>query len=239
MNHASVSCLRRARGANVAAARHCRWRHPSLLWYKNNASRTGLLKMPAEYDNPLKAPILAVLRQHPAGLSEHELICQLRARADSPPLGDGASDVALFRTHFVVMNALYGLQKDVFVDGDYLEISPLLIRLSPASMGNDETELVNHADAGLRDYYLDWRNFHDTGEAEVEALLNTFWARYLAADRRLEALHTLELAPEASWSAVQRAYRRLAARHHPDRGGDQDRFVSIREAYEILARCYK
>lgn len=65
-----------------------------------------------------------------------------------------------------------------------------------------------------------------------------FWDRYLAIDKRLEALQTLGLPADATWDMVERVYRRLAAKHHPDKGGDAARFREIRAAYEILLRCY-
>jgi curved DNA-binding protein CbpA len=62
--------------------------------------------------------------------------------------------------------------------------------------------------------------------------------RYLAIDERLEALRILELPADAPWEAVKQSYRRLAATHHPDKGGDPESFRAIRGAYEILLRCY-
>jgi curved DNA-binding protein CbpA len=35
--------------------------------------------------------------------------------------------------------------------------------------------------------------------------------------------------------AIQRAYKKLAMQHHPDRNGDHDAFTAIKEAYEILS----
>ena len=69
-------------------------------------------------------------------------------------------------------------------------------------------------------------------------MLNRFWQRYLAIDKRVEALQTLSLPPDANWETVKQAYRRQAATHHPDKGGDPARFRAIREAYEILLHCY-
>lgn len=39
--------------------------------------------------------------------------------------------------------------------------------------------------------------------------------------------------PEGATEAeIKRAYRRLAALHHPDRGGDAEAFTRVRRAYE-------
>lgn len=45
----------------------------------------------------------------------------------------------------------------------------------------------------------------------------------------------LELSPGASQDAVKKAYRKLAQVHHPDHGGDQEKFKEISEAYEVLS----
>jgi curved DNA-binding protein CbpA len=39
---------------------------------------------------------------------------------------------------------------------------------------------------------------------------------------------------EASQSDIERLYKRLAMRHHPDRGGDEEEMKSLNEAYGVL-----
>jgi DnaJ-class molecular chaperone len=48
------------------------------------------------------------------------------------------------------------------------------------------------------------------------------------------ALRTLKLKADASRHEITRSYRELASRHHPDRGGDTETFIHIRQAYELL-----
>ena len=38
----------------------------------------------------------------------------------------------------------------------------------------------------------------------------------------------------ASQDDIKRAYRRLASKHHPDRGGDAEEFKRVQEAYDTL-----
>jgi len=44
----------------------------------------------------------------------------------------------------------------------------------------------------------------------------------------------LGLDPSASEEAVKKAYRKLAQKHHPDKGGDEAKFKEIKEAYETI-----
>ena len=42
----------------------------------------------------------------------------------------------------------------------------------------------------------------------------------------------LGVAADASKDDVKKAYRKLASKHHPDKGGDEAKFKEIQEAYE-------
>jgi curved DNA-binding protein len=46
---------------------------------------------------------------------------------------------------------------------------------------------------------------------------------------------TLGLKNNASAEEIKKAYRSLAMKHHPDRGGDENRFKEIAQAYEFLS----
>ena len=46
---------------------------------------------------------------------------------------------------------------------------------------------------------------------------------------------TLGISPEATDDDIKKAYRSLAMKHHPDRGGDQAKFQEIQEAYGVLS----
>lgn len=48
------------------------------------------------------------------------------------------------------------------------------------------------------------------------------------------AYETLGVPKGASEDEIKRAYRKLAAKHHPDRGGDTAKFQEIQSAYETL-----
>lgn len=46
---------------------------------------------------------------------------------------------------------------------------------------------------------------------------------------------TLGVDRNSDAEAIKKAYRKLAAKHHPDRGGDTQRFQQIQEAYDVLS----
>ena len=45
----------------------------------------------------------------------------------------------------------------------------------------------------------------------------------------------LEVSKDASTSDIKKAYRKLAVKHHPDKGGDEATFKDITRAYEVLS----
>ena len=45
---------------------------------------------------------------------------------------------------------------------------------------------------------------------------------------------TLGVGKNATDDDIKKAYRKLAMKHHPDKGGDEAEFKKINEAYDIL-----
>ncbi len=188
--------------------------------------------------NPLTAPILKLLQEAPQGLSEFEIIRGLKGRGlYIDDLDDPA--MTLFNGHFLVMNALYALQRDLLTDKIFLAVSPLQNRLHPMVARGSGQLQADATDAALSQYYLDWSNLDGMTPQGVDALLDGFWLRFAGAEQAEDALQVLELKAGADWAEIQMAYRRLAARHHPDRGGAAVRFVRVREAYEALKTLHR
>lgn len=198
----------------------------------------------------LAEQILTLLREQPEGCSEYQLIQQLKARHSTHiphlPLID---KLVLFRTHFLVFNALYTLRDQLWEAASHsLHISPLCIQLRPYVPAIDG---IVQPDP-LRAYYLDMSNLRDTDEEEVERLLASFWTRMRGGhadvssnwdpEQKRAALELFELdkvGVTLDLPMIKRRYRQLVSIHHPDRGGSTTRIQSINLAMEILERYYQ
>ena len=185
-----------------------------------------------EQDNPLLEPILTLLRQVQRW-KLHELMLELKTQQLLPqwPVPE---ELALFRTNFLLMNALYHLQRLLLPQGYWLDVVPLDLQLRTCH----SPTLPAPADP-LASYYLDWTNCEQADLDEVQTLLNAFWHHY--AERvvcyqltRAEACRLLEVDESATSAQIRRSWKRLALRHHPDRGGDVGRFLRIRQAWARL-----
>ncbi|MDE3739815.1 MULTISPECIES: DNA-J related domain-containing protein [Pseudomonas] len=181
-----------------------------------------------------------LLRGAPEGLSEYQLIQALKAHHSTHiPHLELTDRLVLFRTHFLVFNALYRLRDHLNAAGQaQLAISPLCVQLLPYKPGT--TSSLSELDP-LRDYYLDLKNLRDTTEEDVERLLASFWTRMQGSEEKLAALELFGLhngSQPLSLAVIKQRYRQLVSQHHPDRGGSTSRLQSINKAMEILQRYY-
>ena len=189
-------------------------------------------------DNPIIIPILDILKQSKLSIGEYEIIQQLEQQGIQFPGANETYELALFKKHFMTMNALYQLQLELYEDGYFLSITSVKISLRPLNAKTETKILTDSAECKLREYYLDWSHFDKTQQEDVEALLNNFWKKYFASDQLAEALTTLGLDTNCIWEQVHTRYRQLANKHHPDKGGNHQRFIEIKQAFEILRRYY-
>lgn len=197
---------------------------------------------PAELDNTLDLSdqVLQLLREMPDGCSEYQLIQHLKNRHSThiPNLGL-ADKLVLFRTHFLLFNALYRLRDQMWQsESAHLLINPLCLQLLPYSASNAS---LSEADP-LRAYYLDLSHLRDTSEGDVEKLLTSFWKRIQGGDEKRAALELFELDTSTevlNLATIKQRYRQLVSQHHPDRGGSTSRLQSINLAMEILGRYYR
>ncbi|SEI66744.1 DnaJ domain-containing protein [Allopseudospirillum japonicum] len=186
----------------------------------------------------LHQDLVEVLSQYPEGINEHTLLKVLHERGVVELKENTFSDsVELFRTHFLLYNALYQLRDELWRHArGHLEISATRVCLSPyqiASAALDEYD-------PMRDYYLDMQVLEQTTREDIDAALNSFWKRFheenvfASGGLQAQALATLGLSTGTPAQEIKKQYRRLAMRHHPDRGGDPGKLQEINEAMAIL-----
>lgn len=188
--------------------------------------------------NPLVGPILSILRNHPCGIGEFDLLKTLKDQLpEMNTLADDAN-LQLFRQHFLIMNALYQLQTSLWQEEElFLTISAthiclLSTRQCPLS---STTDINDSVDAKLAAYYLDWEEYENTDKDDVKRLLDSFYNGICTQGEREAALETLHIDENnPTKEEIKRQYRKLAHQAHPDRGGDTETFISLRQAYECL-----
>ena len=192
--------------------------------------------------------IAVVLETVESSLTEFELIQTLNQQGWQ--FSTQAADThALFISHFLIFHCLYQLQERYWEEeGRSLEIHTLAIKLHPSfidtendikSQQNTAQTMVNtSADEQLKAYYLDLKHLEQSSEDSVNALLNQFWARFIAEGDATEALAVFDLTHPTTAEAVKHRYRQLAMKHHPDRGGDASTFQAINRAFGVLQRVY-
>ncbi|MCG9758209.1 MULTISPECIES: DNA-J related domain-containing protein [unclassified Pseudoalteromonas] len=186
--------------------------------------------------NPLTDVIFRLICQNQS-LKVHTIAAALMEQQQLPRL-DEDENKNLFKRNFLIMNALYQLQQEVFAEGQYLHVEALNIYLSPHS-GEHQLAL----DDPLRSYYLDWQHYETSGE-EVSALLDNFWQHFafngarrqidIKADE-LNAIKTRWRLPNSyDRRVLSQCWRKLALTHHPDKSGDEETFKRLMNEYEIL-----
>ncbi|TYK67061.1 DNA-J related domain-containing protein [Colwellia echini] len=187
--------------------------------------------------NPLIIPILGYLKIQKSVCSLLDLVDLCQSDLASLIGKDVEPQIALFQKNFLIMNALYQIQRDIQSEGFLLNIFPMQIMLV-ANNNTSECALTSR-DNDLANYYLDWKNLDNVTTAEVDDLFTSFWKKYNAVDKTESALITLGLALGVTWAEVRQAYLKKIAICHPDKGGNTEDFIAIREAYEVLSASYQ
>lgn len=175
-----------------------------------------------------------ILTKSPDGLTEHELLTQLATAGLAEFATAGLhTSLSIFQTHFLLFHHLYLLRQQLRSRKEQdLAIHCLRIALVPTTTRPESSALDQHDP--MQTYYLNWDNMENTGQEEVDALLDSFWRRYCTMHQRPKALRILGLAAEATDREITMRYHQLALTHHPDRGGCPQRFQEISEAVTIL-----
>lgn len=187
-----------------------------------------------EFDQKL----FSLLQDLSEPISEYDLIQQLREQslfdiADGDLLS--SDSLIMFRIHFTTYHALYRLRDRLRNQRQNdIELSPIGISLTNYRQG--DRGLAEHDP--LYDYYMDLSNLEKTRTEDVDEMLQRFWLRLDNSERRVEALKELQLEDPVDDDEIRRQYRRLAMKHHPDRGGDKERLQRINAAVSVLLNSY-
>lgn len=192
------------------------------------------------------SPLVAILADWQEWFREGTTEYDVIARLQRPPLAFFPADalrdpLTLFQTHFALYNALYQLRDSWWQQqvGE-LDIAGTRIVLRPYTAG--EAALITPDP--LREFYLDWSHFDQTGKADVEALLDSFW-RSMAGEHSgseadaaavAQAKQQLALPAEAAFdmATLKRHYRKRLHACHPDKGGSAADTKAVVSAYTLL-----
>lgn len=193
-----------------------------------------------EKKGTFKAYILSLLEKFPSGISEYNLLQELKGKSEQIPEDFSLQNLTLFKSHFLLFNALYELQLELpQKKGQTIEISPLQIQLRTLSSDECNKSLTDNSDANLRNYYLDLTNLEQTSAEDVEDMLSHFWKIYFSRDKRIDALKVLGLDEYTPFGNIRKRYREMAKKLHPDKGGDKKKLQQLNEAMEILEQYNK
>jgi len=182
--------------------------------------------------NPLVISILGYLRKQNSSCSLVDLVNLCEESFLSLIHRNTDSQIVIFQKNFFVMNALYQIQRDIQTEGFLLSIFPLEISLVPHHVVSKSA--LTTRDTDLANYYLDWSNLDTVTVEEIDELFSHFWQGYHAVDKVDAALTTLGLKQDVQWFEIHQAYQKKIFTSHPDKGGNANDFIEIREAYEIL-----
>jgi hypothetical protein len=166
-------------------------------------------------------------------LSEFELLRFLEQSTDF--FASLADQNSLFKKHFWLFHCLYNLKDYYNAQQQTLSISTLSINLV------DHTQAQHNIDTfdPLTEFYLDLNNIN-LSEEQIAEMQKQFWQRYIALDKKADAIKTLELegVKPLNLILIKKKYKELAGKHHPDKGSDAEKFAEIKSAFEELSLLF-
>ena len=147
-----------------------------------------------------------------------------------------SEDMARFQQHFVLYHLLYRIQQQMLeLSQGYLQVGLAKVQLLPLAQAP-----VANAEDQRRQYYLNWQNFYLMTEQLLDQQLNAFWQHFsqgkntITAISRADAVAQLQLPDDFTLQQLKKAYRTKALQLHPDRGGEQQQFILLQQAYQQL-----
>lgn len=176
-----------------------------------------------------------ILDQHPAGISEYDLMVELDQNyGELYPKPDLGQPLLLFQHHFFLRHTLYQLQSIHTESGKFsIKIDAVTIQKTLNHSSND-TLPDNHDP--LRDYYLNLVNLNREDNQSIHTMLTNFWQALARYQHQPEALTVLGLTGSENKKEKQARYRQLVQQHHPDKGGDPEQFRRIQNAWQSIKK---
>jgi hypothetical protein len=154
------------------------------------------------------------------------------------------TELLLFRTHFYIFHQLYVLKKQLITHyqgdinihtlGSYYMDKPVNDQEKNKLDKNKDTQLHQHD--GLLHYYLDWKPLFETDAAEIGRLKQFIGSGISQPYALKNAFERFQLTPPTNELAIKKAYRKLAIKHHPDKGGRIQDIQRINEEKSLLIR---
>tara|TARA_R110002072_G_scaffold154_1_gene960 strand:- start:16084 stop:16692 length:609 start_codon:yes stop_codon:yes gene_type:complete len=198
--------------------------------------------------NPYLDPILKEIDHYLNSVpqsNEHQIIKHLQ-ESRIPPFDNFelANAKDLFHAHFLCMHALYHLKSQYVQDKKYrliiqsVRVERFVLADQHSAINPTATQACLEASDPLARYYLDPKHYFETQEDDITDMLKSFWTKYLAQDQKQAALKILHLPLEADAKMIKEQYKRLAQKHHPDKGGCANMFNKVRQAKATLDKAF-
>lgn len=176
----------------------------------------------------------------------------------------GVPAVELYRYHFTLFHKLYSMQNEYAKNGQYLHVHFMRTALfeypaddkcayfnentmsfCSAPIVENSTHCKVHSEQlgdsaleslSLKYFYLDNKNYEKLNSVTAESLLSGAWEILSSENSLNDAYLTLGLHGHENSQTVKIRFRELIKKHHPDHGGDRDRFMDINRAYRFITK---
>lgn len=166
------------------------------------------------------------------GVTNEFLLLQFVENTYSQFFEELGQNPSLFKKHFYLYHELYKLREDMEGSEQSLVITSVEIKLCVKNdlSGKDLAE----PDA-LQGFYLNSENLNLTDE-QVSKMLANFWQKYIAVEKKSQAIQLLGLENRQNLDLpmIKNRFKQLAHKHHPDKGGKQEYFQELKQAFDTL-----
>ncbi|ADD67754.1 heat shock protein DnaJ domain protein [Denitrovibrio acetiphilus DSM 12809] len=176
----------------------------------------------------------------------------------------GMPAVELYRLHFALFHKLYKLQNEYAEIGKYLHVHFMRTGVfdypgkGQCAYFHDETmsfcgeavadgsehcalhnELLGDTaveSISLKYFYLDGKNYDRLNSVTAESLLSGAWEILSSENNLDDSYRTLGLYGHENSRTVKTRFHELCKKHHPDQGGNVEKFMNINRAYRFVIK---